>query len=214
MKTPKRPISHVTDRTRSKLGRPTVCLFFLVCWLCRQPVLNSESQNKYYEEELKTAALYNFLKYIEWPESNDDKEKKQPILIGIWGKDLFRTAEKKLSGHTVKDRKIKVLPLEQDEFKYEPKIKKYTAVFINKPVDRSGSLKPDKYLKHLRDSAVLTIGHEPGFLEAGGIINFLIADNKLRFEINQEAAEKSSLKIPSKLLRLAKRVIQKDKEKD
>ena len=46
-----------------------------------------------------------------------------------------------------------------------------------------------------------------GFLEAGGIVNFVIEDNKVRFNINLTASEKSGLKIRSQLLRLAKKVI-------
>jgi hypothetical protein len=55
------------------------------------------------------------------------------------------------------------------------------------------------------------VGEMPGFLEAGGIMNFLMEDNKVRFEVNAAAAKHAKLKIRSQLLRLAKRVIE---EKD
>jgi len=60
-------------------------------------------------------------------------------------------------------------------------------------------------------SSVLTVGDTDGFLEAGGIINLLIEDKKVRFEVNVTAAEKANLQIRSQLLRLAKRVV-KEKE--
>jgi len=60
----------------------------------------------------------------------------------------------------------------------------------------------------LKGSPILTIGESDGFLESGGIINFLMEDEKVRFEINNTAAKQARLKIRSKLLRLAQRVIE------
>jgi hypothetical protein len=45
------------------------------------------------------------------------------------------------------------------------------------------------------------------FLKTGGIINFLMEDEKVRFEIHNTAAKRDKLNIRSKLLRLAKRTI-------
>ena len=67
---------------------------------------------------------------------------------------------------------------------------------------------PDKeILEALKGSSVLTVGEMDNFLENGGIINFLIRDRKVCFEVNTVAAKDARLKIRSKLLRLAKRVI-------
>jgi len=54
---------------------------------------------------------------------------------------------------------------------------------------------------------VLTIGESPEFIGLGGIINFVLEDEKVRFEINVAAADKAQLKIRSQLLRLAKKVV-------
>ncbi len=53
----------------------------------------------------------------------------------------------------------------------------------------------------------MTVGDVKGFAQLGGIINFIIVKNKVRFEINMKAAEEAGLKISSKLLRLA-RIVQ------
>ncbi|MCJ7729928.1 MAG: YfiR family protein, partial [Sedimentisphaerales bacterium] len=53
---------------------------------------------------------------------------------------------------------------------------------------------------------VLTVGDTSGFIESGGVINFMLEENKIRFDINLTAAEKTGLKIRSQLLRLAKKV--------
>jgi hypothetical protein len=62
-------------------------------------------------------------------------------------------------------------------------------------------------LASLRGKAVLTVGETEDFAEDGGMIAFLVEENKIRFEINLEAADKAKLKISSKLLALAKTVI-------
>jgi hypothetical protein len=54
---------------------------------------------------------------------------------------------------------------------------------------------------------VLTVGETEQFVQDGGIIGFLLAEKKMRFEINLESAEKSGLKISAKLLALAKTVV-------
>ena len=58
--------------------------------------------------------------------------------------------------------------------------------------------------ERLRGVSVLLVGEQPGFAEQGGTVNFFVAENKLRFEINLETAKQDRLKISSKLLRLAK----------
>ena len=53
------------------------------------------------------------------------------------------------------------------------------------------------------DKSVLLVGETPGFAEQGGVVNFFVTGNKVRFEINPRAAGKRNLKVSSKLLNLA-----------
>ena len=55
---------------------------------------------------------------------------------------------------------------------------------------------------------ILTIGETPGFATRGGIINLTLQDNKVRFEVNIEAAKQANLNISSRLLALARIVPQ------
>ena len=61
-------------------------------------------------------------------------------------------------------------------------------------------------LKLIKDKNILTVGETGDFLTEGGIINFVVDDKKVRFEINLEASDKAKLKISSQLLQLAKKV--------
>jgi len=64
----------------------------------------------------------------------------------------------------------------------------------------------------VKNQGVLTVADTQEFLETGGIVNFVIEDNKVRFDINLTASEKAGLKIRSQLLRLAKKVIKDGSE--
>jgi len=70
-----------------------------------------------------------------------------------------------------------------------------------------------KQLKQIFESvearSVLTVGDVGGFLKAGGVINFVISEGKVRFEINATVAKQAKLKIRSQLLRLAERTVKK-----
>ena len=59
----------------------------------------------------------------------------------------------------------------------------------------------------LKGSSVLTVGDAPGFAILGGVINFVLDDNRVRFEINQKAAEAAHLKLSARLLTVAKLVL-------
>ena len=58
----------------------------------------------------------------------------------------------------------------------------------------------------LRGAHVFSFADSEGFAELGGVGNFVISDNRVRFEINAEVAREAGLKISSRLLRLAQRV--------
>ena len=71
-----------------------------------------------------------------------------------------------------------------------------------------GSSAPGRNLPHGKGLPVLTIGEMPDFARRGGIINFIMEDNKVRFEVNVDAAKQADMNISSRLLALAKIVPQ------
>jgi hypothetical protein len=62
-------------------------------------------------------------------------------------------------------------------------------------------------LKHYETSATVTISDSAGFVNAGGVIGFVIVDDRLRFDVNERAAGKKHLKISAKLLELARSIV-------
>jgi len=59
-------------------------------------------------------------------------------------------------------------------------------------------------LEKVRGTSVLVVGETDGFAAAGGMIEFLLEDNHVRFAINPDATRRAGLKCSSSLLALAK----------
>ena len=158
------------------------------------PKTSAEPNATSIEYKLKAVFLLNFAKFIEWPDQAFS-DKASSIVICIVGKDPFGgLIEEVVKGETVQNRalEIKRLSLEQD-------LRACHIAFFS----RSTASQLAKVLPGLRDSHTLTVGEmEDGFIQQGGVMNFVLVDQKVRFEVNP-AAIQTNLKISSKLLALS-----------
>lgn len=147
------------------------------------------------EYEVKAAFLYNFAKFVEWP-SPAFSASSAHLRICVLGHDpfgdaLIRIVEgKSISGHSIVIREAQSLA----------EARACHILFIS----RSDPDTLQQALAHLRDLPVLTVGENSEFLSLGGMINFVLEEDRVRFEINLEAAERHHLKISSKLLSVAR----------
>lgn len=151
-------------------------------------------QRQVSEYQVKAAFLYNFAKFVEWPACGNCPA-SDVFTIGVLGQDPFGEEINTIEGKRIKGKTLVVLKAATlDE------LKRCRVIFI------SGSVKDDltRVLKELMAHPVLTVGDTLGFAEAGVMINLYTAGNKVRFEINPEAAERVNLKISSQLLKLAR----------
>lgn len=174
--------------------------------LVAAPRVHADSE-KSKEYQIKAAFLYNFIKFVDWPKEKPSDEKT--ITIGIIGKSPFGKAFEPLKNKQVKDKKVIIKQFQSlEESKLTSKqietIRKCHVLFVCS----SEKQQLRKIINSVKDRSVLTIGDTNGFLESGGIINFVIEDQKVYFEINNKTAKKAKLNIRSKLLRLAKKVIE------
>jgi hypothetical protein len=162
------------------------------------------------EYQVKAAFLYNFMMFVDWP-TGKTPAADESIIIGIIGKDPFENAFEPVKDKQVNGRKVIVKRFKGlEEIKKSgmdkefEEIKKCHLLFICS----SEKAVAKEITDLVKNNNVLTVGDMPGFLESGGgIINFVLEEEKVRFEINQTNAEQSKLQIRSQLLRLAKRVI-------
>lgn len=170
------------------------------------------------EYEVKAAFLYNFAKFITWPEaeSKESSRRSRPcrdlsqdndkaFYITVVGDHPFGTSLDAMEGKKVHEKTVRVRYLDRfDPEQSPPILRSAHMVFLC----RSERHRINRILAVINGYPVVTVSELDDFLEAGGIINFLLVDGKVRFEINLREAHHAGLQISSKLLRLAHRVIQ------
>jgi hypothetical protein len=175
--------------------RPRKLIFLAFSlWLLGSANLGRTQVPQLSEYQIKAAFLYNFGRFVDWPAAAFT-DGKSPFIFGILGDNPFGKildqsfAGKILNGHPVVVQVIHSLP---DAAHCQ-------ILFI------SSSEKDHlaKVIQGLHAACVLTVSENDQFIEAGGMINFVTIDNKVRFQINDEAAKAAQLKISSKLLGLA-----------
>ena len=143
------------------------------------------------EYQLKAAFLFNFAKFIEWPPAAEDTT----LSLGILGDDPFGEAFNPIEGQVIGGRRLAVrrsIRIEDLE---------HCHILFVCPSEKGQF---DKILAHFKGRDVLLVSDVEGFARRGGMINFFPHDNKLRFEVNVNAIERTDLKISSKLLKLGR----------
>jgi hypothetical protein len=150
---------------------------------------------------IKAGFIFNFAKFVEWP-SNAFAQPDSPIVIGILGTDPFGTIIDKI----VQDKKIGTRGFVVKRLKWGADLKELRECKILF-IGASERAHMDELVQMLRGLPVLTVGETPGFAERGGVIRFVLEDNRVRFEVNVVAARQADLTISSRLLTLA-RIIQ------
>jgi len=154
--------------------------------------------------------LYNFINFVDWPKEKVT-DSNNLITIGIIGTDPFGKAFEPLKNKQAKGKKViikRFISLKESEKSDNQiqAIRKCHLLFVC----RSEKQQLRKIINIVKDHSVLLVGDMNDFLESGGIVNFVIENQKVRFEINNNAAKQAKLNIRSKLLRLAKKVIGED----
>ncbi len=149
---------------------------------------------QYSEYEVKAAFLANFTQFAKWP-ATALGDPGAPFSIGILGDDPFGGAlEKLVRGQTVSGRKIVIHRGRSAE-----DLRACQVVFISK----SERARVADSLAALQGGCILTVGETDQFTRQGGVIGFQMQGDKVRFEINASAAQRSKLELSSRLLKLA-----------
>jgi len=150
------------------------------------------ASNHVSEVELKSAFLYRFTHYAEWPDASTPRG---PIEICVLGRDqLAVELEEAVRGRSVRDRPVTGRRLGSEE--------DATACHVLF-VGWTDPGRIDGVLARTAELPILTVGDVQGFAHRGGMINFLSIGSRLGFEINRDAAERAGLHLSSQLLKLA-----------
>lgn len=143
------------------------------------------------EYSVKATYLYKFAAYVQWP-SGAFASPTAPLVVCVVGNDPFgSTLDKAVAGQRVDGRPVQVLRVDAREADAHCHI----AYLGGGDVGRV-----NQAAQGLRQRGALTVSDLPG---SEACINFVLAGNRVRFEIDQGAAAQAGLEISSKLLHLA-----------
>lgn len=178
-----------THRMRRGRGLRAIALAASAALLGAGAQANAQEPTEY---RLKTAFIYNFMAFTEWP-----ADAGPTLNLCIHGPDPFGAELDALQGKTVLTRTIGL----QRKVGMDA-LKNCQAVFVT----REAQDQLPKVLETLRGQPVLTIADSPGAMRRGVALNMNLAAGKVTFEANAQAARSHGITLSSKLLRLATEV--------
>jgi hypothetical protein len=148
------------------------------------------AQNAQQEANLKAAFIYNFTKYIDWGSYNRDSL----FIIGVAGDSpIMQSLNAIAAADRINNKRVIVKSINTGA-----DIADCDLIFISNKCRMSLN-----YILSKTRPGVLTVSEQPGFAEAGTALNFVVVNNRLKFEANLKAISAAGLKAGSQLLKLA-----------
>lgn len=147
---------------------------------------------------VKAGFLYNFAKFAEWP--SDVLPPGAPLVLCVI-EDVGVTAalEETATRRTVEGHPVVVRKVEADG-----PVRTCHLLYVDRPDPKTASA----LIARLSGASVLSVGGQDGFAQLGGVAHLFVDNDRMRFAVNVEAAQRQRVKLSSRLLSLA--VIVKD----
>lgn len=133
----------------------------------------------------------NFTKLVEWPQSY----RQGNFVVGVVGESPLYNELVKMS----KTKKVANQSLEVKKFDSANDVSKCHIIYVSR--DESESL--SSVLNKVKSNSTLIISEKQGLVDKGAGINFIVKDNRQKFELNKKNVEKYKLKVSSNLEALA-----------
>jgi len=143
------------------------------------------------QQDVEAAYLYNFGKFVRWPQI----AAQGPLTICVAGRDsMSQEIARLVTGETIEGRPLQVRTPDSAE-----RVEGCSILFIGAPQ----SDRVAEFLSAASGKPVLTVGDTPDFLVRGGMIQFVLVEDHVRFSVNLAAATHSNLQLSSELLKVA-----------
>ena len=168
-------------------------MFCLVIWLFFS-ASDCPAQTGPTEHQIKAAFLYNFAKFVDWPAAANASS-DSPITIGVLGENVFHDDITTV----IHGKNINNHPLQFHQCSSIEEATNCQILFISPSEQKHFT----QIIEELHHASILTVSETDQFIEDGGMIDFVVVEKKVRFQINNDAAKKAGLTISSKLLSLA-----------
>jgi YfiR/HmsC-like len=161
--------------------------------LCALPGAGTGAHAQTSEYDVKAAYLLNFGKFIRVAGAPEPQHSTFDICI--LGRDpIGRVMDDIAANESIDDRPVRVSRIADAS-----QGRKCDILFISS--FEGDAIRED--LAVLGDANALTVSDAPGFLERGGMIQFVPQGDHVRFEVNLDAVDRTHLVLSSELLRVA-----------
>ena len=180
------------------IGRWLATTLGLVFFVAHPAATLAQDEPVQLERRVKAAFLYKFAAYVEWPPSSFPRY-DTPVKIGVLGDDpLAAELSRMVANRTIERRVVTVQRLKADE----PLDQVHILFVGDNEIDRLGGI-----ARRIQSRPVLVVSNSPGALTRGSMINFILSEGRVRFEISLPAAEEKGLSFRSGLLAVAHSVV-------
>jgi hypothetical protein len=183
---PCRPAQTLIERLRRALT-----MLLLVCCL---PAFAQTTPESASEDAVKAAFLYRFLNYVEWP-AGATPSAETPYVIGIADADeVFDELQDIVARRKINNRSVVLKHLRNGDS---------TAGLHVLFIGEDGKSRQAAWIKSAQQQPVLIVTETAGALDQGSMINFVLVDQRVRFEANLAAIERARLKVNARMLAVA-----------
>jgi hypothetical protein len=149
------------------------------------------------EYKVKAAFLYKFASYVQWPARVFERP-DSPLVIGVAGADVLGDELAQIvAGRSIEGRPVQVRKLRRGEA-----LNGLQVLFIGRS-DRG----PSEVLASAKGRPVLTVTESEDAFAMGSMINFVIVEDRVRFDVALHEAETADLKVSARLLSVARKVL-------
>lgn len=185
-----RPLTRARVVRRSSLWRAGM-LLLLVAFQALAPTDGRGLTPSATEDEVEAVYLYNFAKFIRWPQG----AASQTISLCVLNDEPVASAlQRVVAGEMVDGRNLRVKSLSDVSEGTDCNI-----LFMGPPED----LHMREDLAVLHHAPVVTVSNDADFLQQGGIIQFAMISGAVRFSVNLDAARRAGVTLSSQLLKVA-----------
>lgn len=153
------------------------------------------AESVYSATAVKAAYLYRFASYIEWPRT--DSPPSEFTILVIQGHDVAVELAALSAGRQIKGRAVRIV-----ELSHSRDIPTAQLAYVGPDLD----FELRRLIRALGSRHIAVVTDEPGGLDQGGLINFVVADQRIRFEVSLITARRAQLAVSSELLSVAARV--------
>lgn len=143
------------------------------------------------KEKYQSIFIYNFSKYVKWPDNMNSGK----FIIGVLGNSVIQNELKEMAA----SKQVNGMPIEVKQCSSVADIKGCHILYIAS--SESGKL--DQVVTQTQSQSVLIVTDKPGLAKQGSAINFVEVEGKIKFELNQGNAESHGLKVSGSLSSLA-----------